>query len=213
VIPLREFLHLDRYQSKTAELERTVAEVVSEQSYRRVSRHLRLIGEIPVPKSTAHRGVMESACDAIETDGKVVDVLVADGTGYKRRPKKTAGKNNRGELRVVLGVRTDGKVVPYGCWSGESWEKIGEEIHAKTGGSGPIAKGLVSDGELGLAEGLAHLVNEQQRCHWHMVHDLDYAMWQESAVKGRVGFPGRWSATCPRPFPPTCCVDAPPFLQ
>jgi len=32
-------------------------------------------------------------------------------------------------------------------------------------------------------------------------------------VKGRVGFPGRWSATCPRPFPPTCCVDAPPFLQ
>lgn len=183
VIPLREFLHLDRYQSKTAELERTVAEVVSEQSYRRVSRHLRLIGEIPVPKSTAHRWVMESDCDAIETDGKLVDVLVADGTGYKRRPEKTAGKNNRGELRVVLGVRTDGTVVPYGSWSGESWEKIGEEIHAKTEESGPIAKGLVSDGELGLAEGLAHLVNEQQRCHWHMVHDLDYTMWQESASK------------------------------
>jgi len=33
------------------------------------------------------------------------------------------------------------------------------------------------------------------------------------SVKGRVGFPGRWSATCPRPFPPTCCVDAPPFLK
>jgi len=32
-------------------------------------------------------------------------------------------------------------------------------------------------------------------------------------VKGRVGFPGVWSARCPRPFPPTCCVETPPFLQ
>jgi len=32
-------------------------------------------------------------------------------------------------------------------------------------------------------------------------------------VKGRVGFPGLWSATCPRPFSPTCCLGAPPFLQ
>ena len=32
-------------------------------------------------------------------------------------------------------------------------------------------------------------------------------------VKGRVGFPGVWSATCPRPFSPTCWVCTPPFLQ
>jgi len=43
-IPLREFLGLEAYQSKTAELEKTVVEVVSEQSYRRSSSHLETIG-------------------------------------------------------------------------------------------------------------------------------------------------------------------------
>jgi len=33
--PLRQFLGLERYQSKTSELEKLVTEVVSEQSYRR----------------------------------------------------------------------------------------------------------------------------------------------------------------------------------
>ncbi len=65
IVPLRGFLGIARYESKTAELERMVAEVVSEQSYRRTSRHLDLIGEIPVPKSTAHRWVTESDCDAL----------------------------------------------------------------------------------------------------------------------------------------------------
>ncbi len=35
----------------------------------------------------------------------------------------------------------------------------------------------------------------------------------ELPVKGRVGFPGRWSATCPRLFAPTCSLCTPPFLQ
>jgi len=56
IIPLREFLGLEAYQSKTAELEHVVAEVVSEQSYRRSSSHLKLIGEIPVPQK--HRPQM-----------------------------------------------------------------------------------------------------------------------------------------------------------
>jgi len=41
----------------------------------------------------------------------------------------------------------------------------------------------------------------------------DFFLNKAKVVKGRVGFPGRWSATCPRPFPPTCCVDASPFLR
>ncbi len=48
LVPLREFLGLDVYQSKTAELEKTIIEVVSEQSYRRSSNHLATIGNIPV---------------------------------------------------------------------------------------------------------------------------------------------------------------------
>ena len=39
-IPLRSFLSLEPYQSKSLELERIVTEVVSEQSYRRSSSHL-----------------------------------------------------------------------------------------------------------------------------------------------------------------------------
>ncbi len=58
--PLREFLGLELWQSKTAELERIAVEVVSEQSYRRGSRHLAVAGEIPVAKSTLHRWVVES---------------------------------------------------------------------------------------------------------------------------------------------------------
>lgn len=183
IVPLRHFLGLKQYQSRSSELERMLVEVVSEQSYRRTSKHLKIIGEIPVPKSTAHRWVMESDCDEIRTDGKLVDVLVADGTGYKRRSDPSKGISNRGDLKVVLGITTEGTVVPFGSWSSNSWEEIGEQIRKKTVKADPIAKILLSDGELGLSEGLAHLANEEQRCHWHEIHDLDHFMWQDNATK------------------------------
>lgn len=181
-VPLREFLGLARYQPKTAELERVVAEVVSEQSYRRSSRHLGLIGEIPVPKSTAHRWVMESGCDGLAVEGVGVESLMADGTGYKRRPSK-AKPSNRGEVRVVLGVRRDGGVVPFGAWSGSSWEAISQEIRQRSQKLEPLGQVLLSDGELGLAEALAGLAKGEQRCHWHLVRDLGYTMWKEEAPK------------------------------
>lgn len=190
-VPMREFLGLERYQSKTAELERMVAEVVSEQSYRRTSRHLDLIGEIPVPKSTAHRWVMQSECDELAVDGKAVGIVVADGTGYKRRPD--AQKDNRGELKVVLGIGSDGTVTPVGAWSGESWEDIGKEINDNAIDWKKEGKILVSDGEPGLAEALALLVEQAQRCHFHAAHDVGYKMWEDKAplderkaMRGRV---------------------------
>lgn len=180
-LPLREFVGLESYQSKTAELERIVAEVVAEQNYRRLSRHLLLIGEIPVPKSTAHRWVMASDCDEVTSAGKGGALLFADGTGYKRRPDPKRGLDNSGELRVVLGVKSDGTVLPLGVFSGPSWSEIGATIGPA--GSEPIAEVLISDGELGLTAGLAHLVRDQQRCHWHQVHDLDRFMWLDGAGK------------------------------
>lgn len=184
VIPLRQFLQLKAYQPKSAELEQIVAELVSEQNYRRVSRELNSVGMIPVPKSTAHRWVMESDCDQIDTDRKVVDVLFADGTGYKRRPDETKGKSNRGELRVVVGIRDDGQVIPFGAWTEESWEQIGQEIKNGAMQFEPTAKVLLSDGEGGLAESLADLANgEQQRSHWHLTRDLDIYMWMDQAPK------------------------------
>jgi len=178
-IPLQEFLGLEKHQSRTAELEMMVTEVVSEQSYRRTSRHLDLIGEIPVPKSTAHRWVMDSDCDELAVDGKAVGIVVADGTGYKRRPDSE--KNNRGELKVVLGVDSSGTVTPVGAWSGESWENIGKQIRDNAIEWKKKGKILVCDGEPGLAEALSSLVEESQRCHFHAAHDVNYKMWENKA--------------------------------
>jgi len=181
IIPLREFLGLNPYQSKTGELERMVMEVVSEQSYRRSSAVLGGVGSIPVPKSTAHRWVADSDCDELRWPRGLLYVL-GDGTGYKRRPDAKAGLNNRGEVRVALGVDGLGRTVALGAWSGLSWEEIGEELNT---GRGRRAKAelLVSDGEHGLAEGLSRLANGYQRCHWHMVRDLNYVLWEDKAPK------------------------------
>ena len=183
VIPLREFLGISAYQSKTEELEKTVVEVVSEQSYRRGSRHLETIGNIPVPKSTAHRWVADSHCDDMDTGIETFDQLFADGTGYKKRCNKEEGTSNRGELRIALGVDRQGSVVPLGSWSGESWDEISQQIKGKRQDNQPVAEVLVSDGERGLSEALADLCNEHQRCSWHFIHDLNFTMWQAGAPK------------------------------
>ena len=188
VIPLREFLGVAAYQPKTAELERVVAQTVSETSYRRSTKELALVGDIPVPKSTAHRWVMQSDCDEIRTDGKLVDVLFADGTGYKRRPDPDKGLDNKGELKVAMGIRRDGVVVPFGCWSGLSWEEVGKAIRGNTElAEVPCdehdrpAQILMTDGERKLAEGLADLANDQARCQWHAVRQLYHPMWRQGA--------------------------------
>ena len=80
-IPLRDFLGMELYQSKTSELEKMVTEIVSEQSYRRSSNHLSTIGSIPVPKSTAHRWVAQSDCDQIDDSNETFNMLFADGQG------------------------------------------------------------------------------------------------------------------------------------
>jgi hypothetical protein len=183
LIPLRGFLGLDLYQSKTSELEKIVTEIVSEQTYRRSSSHLSTIGTIPVPKSTAHRWVAQSDCDQIDDSDETFDMLFADGTGYKRRPDKEAKLNNRGELRIALGVDKTGSIVPLGAFAGKSWNEIAAAVQGDRDNETPIADMLVSDGERGIAESFAKLCNSHQRCHWHCVQDLNYTMWQDKAGK------------------------------
>jgi hypothetical protein len=60
-------------------------------------------------------------------------MLFADGTGYKRRLDKEDDINNRGELRVVLGVDKSGSIVPLGAFSGKSWMILRLLLKAKTG--------------------------------------------------------------------------------
>ena len=183
VIPLREFLGPACYQSKTSELEKLVTEVVSEQSYRRSSNHLESIGSIPVPKSTAHRWVVQSDCDQMDVGAETFDLLFADGTGYKRRPNPESGMNNRGELRLVLGVDKGGSVMPLGAFSGKSWEDISSLIQGRRSSDEWVAEMLISDGERGLIQSLAKRCGDHQRSHWHLIGDLNHTMWQDQADK------------------------------
>jgi hypothetical protein len=183
MVPLRLFLGLERYQRKTVELEKMVTEVVSEQSYRRGSDHLARIGEIPVPKSTAHRWVMASESDELSPDGRPLDLLLADGTGFKRRFIAGTGQTHGGELRVLLGVTPQGKTVPLGAWSDKNWDQIGQELKELPPERWPRADVLAGDGETGMAEGLSAFFNDQQRCHWHATHDLDFPLLRDGAPK------------------------------
>lgn len=172
-IPLRTYLGLESYQNRTSELEKIVTEVVSEQSYRRTSQHLETIGRIPVTHTRLHRWVMKSDCDKLDAKGRV-KTLISDGTGYKKVPESGS---NRGEVRLVVGVTSDGIVVPYGAWTESSWLNIGQEIKQANHPNpklyfNPIADVLVSDGEEGMLRGLKKLTKEQQRCVWHLPYEL-----------------------------------------
>jgi hypothetical protein len=181
VVPLRSFLGLERWQSKSGELERMVTEVVSEQSYRRSVAHLDGIGMIPVPKSSAHRWVVHSPCDELHLGDQRFESLLADGTGYKRRPDPEAGMSNRGEIKVLLGVVGE-QVVPLGAWSGQNWERVAAELQQyRSGDPEPIAHTLITDGEPGLPEALASFARMHQRCQWHQIQDLNVLMWHDKA--------------------------------
>lgn len=200
-VPLRQFLGLDRWQSKTGELERIVVEVMSEQSYRRGSAHLETIGEIPVPKSTAHRWGAQTGASQWEVPDPQPQALLADGTGFKRRPDPAAGLSNRGEVRVVVGLTQAGRWVGYGVWSQEKWEQIGQALHGP--GSEPAVQApmLVTDGEPGLAEALAGVAHRAQRCRWHLVDPLKYSLYQDGVKAPGQREPPRnwrgwWRATC-----------------
>lgn len=180
LVPMRRWLRLERWQSKTGELERAVVETVAEQSYRRSTNHLKTLGVIPVPKSTAHRWVTQTGCDQLEWPEGKLSTLMVDGTGFKRRAEEANHYSNQGELRVVMGLDTQGGAVPIGTWSNKSWEEITAELEAKAQGQ-KLAEQLSCDGEPGLADRLARLVNSVQRCHWHMIHDLNTIMWFDKA--------------------------------
>ena len=179
LVPLRTWMGIEKWERKTPALEKMVVEILSEQSYRRSSQHLDLIGGHAVPRSTAHRWVAESQADECERPQAEYQTLLVDGTGYKRRPDK--GQNNRGEVRVAIGIEKNGKAVPLGSWSGKSWEEIGLDLSALAPEGKNLAELLVSDQEPGIAEALAGLVNRMQPCHWHLVRDTGHKLWQQEA--------------------------------
>jgi hypothetical protein len=74
-------------------------------------------------------------------------------------------------------------VVPLGAWTESSWEQVAVALGEGLPRGQKRAELLVSDGEPGLPQNLGPLAEHAQRCHWHMVHDLDYMMHQNQAPK------------------------------
>jgi hypothetical protein len=180
---LKEFLNLGRYQGKTHELERLVVNAVAETSYRRAVKGISEHGLINLSHHTAHNWVIRTDCDEIGLSNKVIASMgptqvVADGTKFKAQA--VDGKARRGDLKVAIGVNCEGEVFPLGSWAGETWEKINAEWKKNElkFSEGSI---IVCDGEPGLAEAFAEQVEEQQRCHWHIVRDMYHAMHSDGA--------------------------------
>ena len=182
--PLLHLCGLDRYQSKTNGLEKLVLEQCAQNSYRRANRNLRETTGVDVGHSTFHRWVLNTNADEIKIPEDTVDtmpqILYADGTKCKARNE--GGMAIKGDIKVMLGVRGDGEMVPIGTWTGhETWNQIGDELE-ENGIHFPDGTILVSDGEIGLADSLARFASEQQRCHWHVVHDTYFNIWQNQGT-------------------------------
>ena len=96
-VPLVNFLKLDRNQKKTVKLEQIVSEVITDQSSRRMSQHLKIIGNLEIPKGRDHDWIKATPCDKVaqQLEFEFAQIL-PDGTRYKKRPKKPRG-SNRGD--------------------------------------------------------------------------------------------------------------------
>lgn len=183
IVLLKEFLKLGRYQGKTHELERIVVNAVAETSYRRAVKGISEHGLLNLSHHTAHNWVIRTDCDEIALSNKVVGSMgptqiVADGTKFKAQA--VDGEARRGDLKVVIGVNRQGEVFPLGSWTGESWENINAEWK-KNELKFPEGTIIVCDGEPGLAEAFAEQVEDEQRCHWHVVRDMYHAMHHDGA--------------------------------
>jgi len=172
--PILDVLGLERRAGRSGGLDRMVSEVVSTTSYQRGEAEIEARGGPPVPRTTAHRWAAELAVPDSDPAGCVYGM--ADGTGFKKWPKA------RGDLRVVIGLDSQGKPKPLGAYSGESWERIGKKTAKKLKkGKEKQLKLFAVDGEPGLDAHLASVAEKSQRCVWHLPRDLGYAMWGDQA--------------------------------
>jgi len=178
IVPLKEHLSIDKYQTKTNELEEVIINAVSETTYRRAVNTVSEHGLINIPYRTAHDWVMRTDCDEIQLPVDMVNSvgplqIFADGTGFKGTPKD--GKHKKGDLKTIIGVNTQGEVFPLGSYTDKNWSEIAQtwEDSKLQLADGSV---FISDGELGLSESFANQVEFVQRCQWHVGRDLYHVM-------------------------------------
>ena len=184
IIPLKLALGIKKHQYKSNELEKLIVDAAAKDSYRSAASSLDAIGLIKVSSSTAWRWVIQTDCDEIDSSKKVNTSntpmqVIADGTKFKGQPDN--GKATKGDLKAVIGVDSQGDVFPIGAWSGESWSDVRNCIDKKIE-CFPNDSILVADGEPSITRAFEDIIDEQQRCHWHINRDMYHAMWQDGGT-------------------------------
>jgi hypothetical protein len=208
--PLKEFFGLNRYQTKSSELEKICLEVASAESYRKSTFTISNLTPVSFNHRTLHGWVMKTQGAEIKVKHTDLEVLLADGTKFKKfvnvkseerkkslceglgQPYKTP--SNRGEVKILMGINENKEIVPLGAWTSESWKTIGNAIYKVNNPDrrlAPVklANILVADGEIALGLGLKKLVYHKQRCLWHIPHDLGPLMkYQDKAEQEDVNY-------------------------
>lgn len=203
--PLKDFFELGKYQSISNEFEKICMETVAKESFRRSAQTLKTHTESKFSFRSLHRWFSNTQSDEIKTIHNDLNVLMADGTKFKKFvPQKKLYKHNqmleklgkapieiskRGEVKILMGIKADNTLVPLGAWTSEAWKTIGKFIYKANNQNKKVAKKklaniLVADGEIGLNRGLQNLTHHQQRCLWHVPHELKPLMkYQEKAAE------------------------------
>ena len=191
--PLKDFFELGKTQTKSSEFEKLCLEAITSESYRRTTKKISSMRPIAFNHRTLHRWVMNTDADTITVKHDDLNVLMADGTKYKKfvSVKKQDRKNKmkeklgqppeeiskRGEVKILMGINHDDEVIPLGAWTSETWKVIGKALEKannpnKKLATRKLANIMVSDGEVGLIKGLQNLTHHRQRCQWHIPHEL-----------------------------------------
>jgi len=173
--PLLNVLQVAPYCRKETTIEREITEAVIDTNYRRLIEGR----SIDISLGGVHNIVVGSDIDrAFQEDILAEDLsgIIADGTGVKQH------KGSKGELRTVIGISQQGRVVPLGSFVNTSWPEIENVVKERIKGTADYPIPFVYDGEPGLDDFLSG-VAEVQRCAWHAPRGLYHALWEDGLKK------------------------------
>jgi len=173
--PLLNALQVEGYSRKEVNFEKEVIEAVIDTNYRRLIEG----SSIDISLGGVHNIVVGSDIDkTFQEDVSVQDLsgVMADGTGLKQK------KGSKGELRAVIGISHQGRVIPLGSFTNTSWGEIETAIKERIRGATDHPIPFIYDGEPGL-DGFLSDIAAVQRCTWHAPRGLYHALWEDGLKK------------------------------
>lgn len=170
--PVLDALRIAPYQRHDEVIEQAVIEAVTDTNYRRV-----ITGHgLDISLGGVHDYIAGSDVDKLVADEVDLDRyhgVLADGTGLNEQGGK------RGELRVLVGITTKGRLEPIGSWTDTSWKDIEHDLRQRIKGRPKRKPYFGYDGEPGLEDFLPGYFFGTGRCNWHAPRGLYHALWTD----------------------------------